>query len=975
MTDHTEQLRALLLAGIVALSVVAGGVAFAGNTVAAKHHGLTATDGAGGNASALIAGFDAQRPDGEESGDDTLRVEATNESFPTEFDGELTLPDSDVTFGDDQGPEDIELVVVGERGDTTSAADSDGIEVTHVGSDRVAFEVANDGLLKSQPVAVEIRNLRFDAADTETASLQWTVDGETAAYDLRVEPFEPELTATDDSGGFAAAVTAGAENQTLVGAATGATGDPASTVVLRGNESELPTQFEATLSVEGTGIEFHERNNGDYSVSSSSGRAYVPSDGVSSTELTVEVGDFEGPSGDAAIVSIDGVTVDVPPDADTENVTWEINGRTDSYELLPDRLDARFAADAAVPRGLDGAPTDGATVEITGQNAFTSGLHDADEDILVEIPAAHRENLSFDTSAATSATIESGGDLMAGSANVSVERHRLVVSVDRDINDSETVTLSNVRFNTSGFDGPADSEAADFTSALTVVTTPVDSGGFDSVEVDTDNALEVDTPAVAVTGNTTRLESGHERTNGTAEVGVRIEDTTGRAVAPGTDMVVGLEGDSGIDFDTNQSVAVGGALSGAAEASVGADTIVISVDDNASATAAGDVVTIEAADGDGLRFDTTDASDGESVGFRVTTNAGDVPVVQSTDTVATTGNDTDSGDGGSGDDGSDDDGSGDGGSGDDGSGDDGNTDDGSGDSGGQDGDESGDESGGGDETDQDGDESGGNESDGGDGDGTDETTGGTGGGGGGGGGAPTTQPSDDEGAANNTSDDESGNGTSGGDTTEGTDTEAPPGAVAAATRAIDDAAPERDGVTVGFENVTLDRITFVEGAAGEATVVEMEDLPEGVSETPGDLLSVLDITVPGNLSDDPATVRFTLTESDLESVGAAPESIRLGHYTDGGWDIHQPELVATEGGEYVYESEVPGFSLYAVYAGDAQATEAPAEGEDGDGEDDPVGETSSLVSSPVTTALGFVGLLALVVSIAGARMYRRNDSL
>ncbi|WP_442928702.1 hypothetical protein [Natronomonas sp.] len=79
-----------MLACLVALSVLAGGVAFTGTTAAEEHHGLTAGDGAGGNASALIAGFDDQLPDGDASDDDTLRVEATNESLPSDFQGRTT---------------------------------------------------------------------------------------------------------------------------------------------------------------------------------------------------------------------------------------------------------------------------------------------------------------------------------------------------------------------------------------------------------------------------------------------------------------------------------------------------------------------------------------------------------------------------------------------------------------------------------------------------------------------------------------------------------------------------------------------------------------------------------------------------------------------------------------------------------------------------------------------------------------------
>ncbi|WP_336134007.1 PGF-pre-PGF domain-containing protein [Natronomonas amylolytica] len=1268
MTDaRTHELRALLLACLVALSALAGGVAFAG-TAAAEQHDLTASDGAGGNASALVAGFDDQLPDGDESDDDTLRVEATNESLPADFQGELRVPDSEVSFADEQA---FEVVVIGETGDERTTAD-DSVTVTHVGNDRIAFEV-NDATLSSAPVAIEIRDLRFDAAAAETATLQWTVAGEEATHDLRVEPFDAELTATDENGGLSAAVTAGAKNQTMVGAATGTPNDPADSLVLRADEDELPSQFVATLSLDGSGITFHDRNNGDFDVSSSSGRAVVPTGGVSPTEIRVEVYELDGNSEDAAVIQLDDVTFDVPPNASIENVTWEISGRSDTYELLPDRPAVRFASSQAVPRGLDGAPSDGATVEISGQDAYTTGLHDGDENITVAIPDDRRENLSFDTTAETTAAIESDDDLFGSEAAATVEENRIVVAVDRDIDDSETVTLSNVRFDTSGFEGPADAAAADFESNLAVVTTPVDSGAFAPVETPTENVLTVGTPEITVEGDTTQLESGVAATNGTADIGVRIDDTTGHQIAPGSEVVVSLDGADGIDFDTTQTVTVNGSLSESVDVSATENAIVVSVAEDASPTAAGDSLVIEGADGDGLRFDTTDAATGDSASFSVETNAGDVPVVQSTDAVAavsdpglsvdrdtlaladgrtvtatvvdadgqpvegadvsvtsdalgvdttvTTGSDgtatvtlnladadavgtigisttvdgrqlsetvetadigtnvsrlpagqetavgvtietsadgaqqgvdvTATADGFEVDDGT-------ATTGDDGVANFTFTPDAGGNisidatvadatleagvtsvpptmTAAPDSISAGNESTvevtvealdapDGEmatrsgvavnavsdqydidreaETDEAGvatftfnvsenTESGhidlsatvdgiavsdrvdvsGSKNDsntGGDGDSVDDGdgddgsgggggagTGGSGGGSGAGGGGAPTQPSEDEEtqepAANITVTDaalsaseltvgESVNVTAtvendgeeagerevsvlvdgdaiatetvaldagesgmvsatvvfetageravsvggvtagtvvvadaGNETSDGeADAEPPAGAVAFDARGIDDTMPGRTGTAVAFENVTVERITFVEGADGRVAITEMAELPDGVPETPGDLLSVMEITVPENLSDAEATVRFTLNESELDAVGADPEAVRLGHYTDGDWEVYRPALVDTEGGELVYASSVPGFSLYAVYAADSEestesdATEAP-------GTEAPVGEVASIVDSPVTVVLGFVGLVALVVSIAGARMYQRND--
>jgi PGF-pre-PGF domain-containing protein len=358
--------------------------------------------------------------------------------------------------------------------------------------------------------------------------------------------------------------------------------------------------------------------------------------------------------------------------------------------------------------------------------------------------------------------------------------------------------------------------------------------------------------------------------------------------------------------------------------SVSEGAIVVSVDENASATAAGDSILIESADGDGIRFDTSDAADGDAAAFSIQTNAGDAPVVQSTGAVAAVGERPDNGS----EDGSDKEGDDD-----------------------EDDEEDVDED---DEIDED------------EGDERDNETVGSGPGGGSGSGAGSgNNPDTDDGTSQNETSAESANESS---------VEPPAGAVAFDAQQIADTAPGQEGVRVDFENVSVDSITFVAGADGQATIAQMDELPDDVPGTPGELLMAMEISVPENISDEQATIRFTLDESQLDAAGESPESIRLGHYTDGGWETSQPELVGSEGGEYVYESEVPGFSLYAVYA-EESTEQTDSETTATATEDEPVGERAGLIDSPITAAFGFVGLLALVLTIAGARMYQQNDSL
>ncbi|MEF8809128.1 MAG: hypothetical protein V5A53_13750, partial [Natronomonas sp.] len=91
------------------------------------------------------------------------------------------MSDGDVTLADEQG---LEVAVIGEAGDERTTAD-DSVTVTSVGDDRIVFEV-NDTAFSSDPVAVEIRDLRFDAAATETVALD-AGESETVATTVSFE--------------------------------------------------------------------------------------------------------------------------------------------------------------------------------------------------------------------------------------------------------------------------------------------------------------------------------------------------------------------------------------------------------------------------------------------------------------------------------------------------------------------------------------------------------------------------------------------------------------------------------------------------------------------------------------------------------------------------------------------------------------------------------------------------------------------
>ncbi|MFQ3319400.1 MAG: PGF-pre-PGF domain-containing protein/surface glycoprotein (TIGR04207 family) [Natronomonas sp.] len=631
-TGNEHKLRALLLASLMALSVVAGSVAFVGGAAASSYE-LQASDGAGGGTSTLFANFNGQLPQGVESGNDTLQVEATNETLPETFFGEVRLDSqSDVTFDQRQSQAEFELVVYGEDG----TVDTENVTVNNFGPKTIEYQAdysGSSGPLTGEeaPVGVRIRNLTFNATAPENATLEWEIDNEVATHKITVQEFNADIEATDENGRDVALVTAGAYNQSMVGledsSLTGS--DPARNLTLRGNESEFPSRFKATVSLEGDGITFDGPKE-EIDVYPSNGSANITS--LDDRSMVVSVSGFDGNTTDAAIIELAGVTYNVTADANETNVVWDIRGQTDNYTLAPERLDASLQETYEFPRGRDSQPDGNATLVIDGTSKLTSGFHKENGTMVVTAPQG---GLTFDASSQPDGNITYPGTLgitQSEDLNVQVTEEELRFDVPRDVGNEETVTVRNISFNTTGFDETQKNESADFTAGLDVEYTPVNR--LNDVNVSTGNIdeLKVTVPKITIEGDEpTKLELNQNDQSGTAPIAINTTDITGGQIAAGTEVVIGIDGSNNITFNESQNLETGGIFSAQTKVAdpIAPQEIRVQVI-NTTETSEGDTIILRQENDTGIRFDAADADPGASARFTVQTNASDANVTQVT---------------------------------------------------------------------------------------------------------------------------------------------------------------------------------------------------------------------------------------------------------------------------------------------------------------------------------------------------------
>jgi PGF-pre-PGF domain-containing protein len=117
------------------------------------------------------------------------------------------------------------------------------------------------------------------------------------------------------------------------------------------------------------------------------------------------------------------------------------------------------------------------------------------------------------------------------------------------------------------------------------------------------------------------------------------------------------------------------------------------------------------------------------------------------------------------------------------------------------------------------------------------------------------------------------------------------------------------------EESSVESVTFDNPAVeGEVTVAEYDNEPEETGPSPGQSVSVSQITVPD--PDQPATIRKRVPLDRIEERGVDAEDLRINRFDDeaGEWQGLDTEIVETTNERVVLEASTPGFSFFAVSA-------------------------------------------------------------
>jgi len=116
------------------------------------------------------------------------------------------------------------------------------------------------------------------------------------------------------------------------------------------------------------------------------------------------------------------------------------------------------------------------------------------------------------------------------------------------------------------------------------------------------------------------------------------------------------------------------------------------------------------------------------------------------------------------------------------------------------------------------------------------------------------------------------------------------------------------------EQTSLASITWDTPAIPEdfVTVETYTDSPDGVPAVPGDVLTVSDVSLPANASDEPATIEFRADQEAIEAVEATPEELTIARLADDSWERLDTTVTDETNTTVLLEAETPGFSNFAV---------------------------------------------------------------
>jgi PGF-pre-PGF domain-containing protein/PGF-CTERM protein len=106
----------------------------------------------------------------------------------------------------------------------------------------------------------------------------------------------------------------------------------------------------------------------------------------------------------------------------------------------------------------------------------------------------------------------------------------------------------------------------------------------------------------------------------------------------------------------------------------------------------------------------------------------------------------------------------------------------------------------------------------------------------------------------------------------------------------------------------------------DVTVTDV-DPTTGQVNPPGDTATVQEIAVPENVTNQSATLVFTVSNQRVEALGGSVDRLSVARLTDEGWQLLDTTVAEQTDTAVTLEAETPGFSVFAVTAvGEPEAT-------------------------------------------------------
>ena len=132
------------------------------------------------------------------------------------------------------------------------------------------------------------------------------------------------------------------------------------------------------------------------------------------------------------------------------------------------------------------------------------------------------------------------------------------------------------------------------------------------------------------------------------------------------------------------------------------------------------------------------------------------------------------------------------------------------------------------------------------------------------------------------------------------------------TPSLDLGADQRVATTDSVDNV--DEIVFdTTDQIGDVTVADVDPETADV-DPPGGTVTLQEIVVPDDATDQSATISFRVSAERLDAVGAPVEDLSAIRLTDDGWETLETSVAEETDERVTLEAQTPGFSVFAVNA-------------------------------------------------------------